>query len=85
MSSIRAIYSKISTIEQLRAERNSLSWHIKGIEKRMKDSICEGGSLISFPKDGNVSRLLPVIIPTAIIAFSLVRQINRFVRKIRNH
>ena len=42
MRSRKTIYSQISTIEQLRAERNSLEWHIKGIEDRFMDHMPSG-------------------------------------------
>jgi hypothetical protein len=87
MRSRKTIYSQISTIEQLRAERNSLEWHIKGIEDRAKDTI--SGSFANgklFPEEGSgLLSWLPLVIPVAITTFTLVKHLNRCVQKIRNH
>ncbi|HPV87828.1 MAG TPA: hypothetical protein PKU85_01260 [Bacteroidales bacterium] len=86
MKSRKTIYSRITTIEQLRAERNSLEWHIKGLENRIKDSIparLTDGKFVPSEGSGFLS-WLPVLIPVAITAFTLVRHLNRCVQKIRN-
>ncbi|MBP6868253.1 MAG: hypothetical protein KBC07_04585 [Bacteroidales bacterium] len=87
MKSRKTIYSQITTIEQLRAERNSLQWHIKGVEDRFRDSIPYGFSAGKFlqPEGSGVLSWLPLIIPVAITAFTLVRHLNRSVQRIRNH
>ena len=87
MRSRKTIYSHITTIEQLRAERNSLQWHIKGLEYRFRDSIPAGFSTGKFfqPEGNAVLSWLPLVIPMAITAFTLVRHLNRSVQKIRNH
>ena len=86
MKSRKTIYSQITTIEQLRAERNSLQWHIKGVEDRFRDSISSGFSAGKLwqPEGTGFLSWLPLIIPVAITAFTLVRHLNRSVQKIRN-
>ncbi|HKM31009.1 MAG: hypothetical protein GX281_04910 [Bacteroidales bacterium] len=75
MRSRRFIYSQIRTIDQLRAERNSLDWHIKGLEDRVKNNV---------PGTLSKGKWISLILPVAITAFTLVRQVNRCVRKIRD-
>ncbi|MEJ1730299.1 hypothetical protein SMA90_28635, partial [Escherichia coli] len=72
MRSRKTIYSQITTIEQLRAERNSLEWHIKGLEDRIRDSIPAGlANGKFFPSEGSgFLSWLPVVIPVAITAFT---------------
>lgn len=72
MRSRKTIYSQITTIEQLRAERNSLEWHIKGLEDRIRDSIPAGlanGKFFPFGGRSGFLSWLPVVIPVAITAF----------------
>ena len=87
MKSRKTIYSQITTIEQLRAERNSLEWHIKGVEDRIRDSIPSGfANGKFFPSEGSgFLSWLPLLIPVTITAFTLARHLNRCVQKIRNH
>jgi hypothetical protein len=74
MKSRRLIYSRIRTIDQLRAERNSLERHIRSIEDRFKNNISLS------PAKGS---WLAVLLPVAVTTFTLVRHVNRCVQKIR--
>ncbi|MDY0174874.1 MAG: hypothetical protein RBR62_06760 [Bacteroidales bacterium] len=74
MKSRRFIYSRIRTVKQLRTERESLEWHIKGIENRFKSNI---------PISPSKGSRLAIFLPVAITTFTLVRQINRCVQRIR--
>lgn len=85
MRSRKTIYSQISTIEQLRAERNSLEWHIKGIEDRFMEHMPSGFAKGTFSESGGTLSWLTLVIPAAITAYTLVRHLNRIVQKIRNH
>ncbi|NLA16107.1 MAG: hypothetical protein GX877_06190 [Bacteroidales bacterium] len=74
MRSRKFIYSQIRSLTQLRAERNSLEWHIKGLENKMKNEI---------PGQLSKGTWFSLILPVAITSFTLVRQVSRCVQKLR--
>lgn len=75
MKSRKAIYSKINSIEQLRAERNSLNWHIKGMEQQMAEELNPSNLLarVGVPKGGSgFAAWLPFVVPAVVGSITLL-------------